>query len=385
MRHGLSAGLILCTLPPTAYAQAEAASLSWGLLALSGLIILLLGLAYLRLWRSRHRELQHQARLVSTLEENNRLFNLIFNASPIGMLVQDEQLRPLRANETLTRILDLPPSTIEELGIPLRDLIVEETVRKEFSKHYERMMQQPMHLHDWEMEIRTPAGRNRWIRLHGQTLVQHDEVKGIVWMVEDITHAYKARQQLEALSRTDPLTGLMNRRAFMERWREEVQRSQRYGYPLTFMLMDLDHFKKLNDEWGHHAGDQVLKWFASQIRNHVRPSDICARFGGEEFAILMPHTDSRAGCATAQKLRQLVSRTPCVLHSGLHIEVSFSAGLAQWHRDKPFEALFHRADEALYAAKQAGRNRVICCHDTSATDAGTSPHEKQAVGGSLGQ
>ena len=165
-----------------------------------------------------------------------------------------------------------------------------------------------------------------------------------------------AMTRLEDVAIRDSLTDLFNRRHFMERIDEEFSRASRRRSPLHLALIDLDHFKQINDTWGHQAGDQVLVRFAETARNTLRRSDLVARYGGEEFVILF--TDGQAS-----DIRQVLERLRASL-SALHFggqpgfTVTLSAGLASWQPGDTVDSLFHRADQALYRAKQAGRNRL---------------------------
>jgi diguanylate cyclase (GGDEF)-like protein len=166
-------------------------------------------------------------------------------------------------------------------------------------------------------------------------------------------------RELEALSRTDALTGLGNRRAFDDVLRQEHARAGRYGLPLSLVLFDLDHFKRLNDLHGHPAGDHALRAFAQLARAAFRECDSLYRYGGEEFAALLPHTAPEGAADAARRLLAALEATPLAAGSAL-VKLTCSAGVAS---AAPGEVragnLIARADAALYRAKREGRNRVV--------------------------
>ncbi len=171
----------------------------------------------------------------------------------------------------------------------------------------------------------------------------------------------KLRQRLQEKHEQavrDPLTGLHNRLAYDERVMQEFARWKRYGQPMVLMMIDVDHFKHVNDTYGHKAGDKALVLIADQLRNHLRESDFLARFGGEEFVVLMPETDLESAVVAAEKLRAAVEK--CQFHyQNTQVSITFSAGLAQLCKNDNPESLFQRADEAMYRAKEAGRNQCL--------------------------
>lgn len=155
----------------------------------------------------------------------------------------------------------------------------------------------------------------------------------------------------------DPLTALPNRAAWDDRLQLEVARQQRYGGQLLLAVLDVDHFKRINDSFGHLAGDRVLKIIANELRKRLRKTDFIARFGGEEFALLLPETPSEAGLKLLDGLRMGIEG--CPFHfKGARIQVTLSGGLASFAEVDRAEQVFERADQALYRAKGAGRNRV---------------------------
>lgn len=167
-------------------------------------------------------------------------------------------------------------------------------------------------------------------------------------------------QSLE-LAITDPLTGLYNRRFLMTQLTPLAQRAQCGGDPVSVMVIDIDHFKKLNDTYGHDIGDAVLRDFAVRLGTNTRPSDFACRMGGEEFVVIMPRTTGDIGCLAAERLRRSVCASPFVVPGlGTHLDVTVSIGVAASDdSDENVEALLKRADEALYEAKHGGRNRVV--------------------------
>ncbi len=174
----------------------------------------------------------------------------------------------------------------------------------------------------------------------------------------DVTRADNRR--LEALATTDPLTRVLNRRALLDRLATELDRSRRYSSSLTLLLIDVDHFKQINDTSGHQAGDNVLRQLASLLEADVRKVDIVARYGGEEFVIILPETSNPGGLAFAERLCERIAAQPFDAGGGRAVHLTVSIGIATFpsqHVDST-EELFARADEALYRAKSGGRNQV---------------------------
>ncbi len=185
-----------------------------------------------------------------------------------------------------------------------------------------------------------------------------DKVIGSVVVFKDITERKRAEEELQRLAVTDPLTGLPNRRHFLQIAEKETAWSLRYKHPLSVIVMDLDHFKKVNDVHGHAKGDEVLVEIANVCLNAVRGSDVFARFGGEEFAALLPMTTLSQSEALGHRLRHLVAEAGVKSDEGM-VRVTASFGVAQFIADdEEIEQSLARADKALYEAKEAGRNRV---------------------------
>lgn len=164
--------------------------------------------------------------------------------------------------------------------------------------------------------------------------------------------------RVRLLSLTDELTGLPNRRAFLRRLEDEVARVQRYGFPLTLALIDLDKFKEVNDKYGHAGGDEVLRVYSKNILSIFRHHDLVARYGGEEFAVLLPNTESEGAMRALTKVKNRCAETRWQSNAAVVSVPTFSAGLALYKPGETSTAFVERVDKALYRAKRLGRNRV---------------------------
>ena len=168
-----------------------------------------------------------------------------------------------------------------------------------------------------------------------------------------------AQQALELLATRDSLTELYNHRTLRELGQAELLRSRRMDRAMTLLMFDIDHFKSVNDTYGHAAGDKVLKLLGQQALQTCRAMDVVARMGGDEFVILLPETDGDKALVVAERLRQMVAQNCCDWEAG-QIKVTLSIGLAELTpEDQEFESLLRRADDALYEAKRTGRDRLI--------------------------
>lgn len=173
--------------------------------------------------------------------------------------------------------------------------------------------------------------------------------------VEDEYHA-----EMRRLISSEPLTGLYNKRFFVERAASEVARSRRYANVFSLVLFDVDHFKAVNDTYGHIAGDVVLKGIGQLVKGLVRESDVAARWGGEEFAVLAPEVGAAGARVLAEKLRRAVGAHEFTGAHGV-VRVTISAGVSEWNpkQHDGWDDLVREADERLYKAKRGGRNQVV--------------------------
>jgi len=167
----------------------------------------------------------------------------------------------------------------------------------------------------------------------------------------------RLRTELRHAASTDPLTGLLNRNEFHQRLVTEVKRAERHGHPLSLVLLDIDDFKACNDTCGHAAGDQVLRTLATVIKDSIRAEDVAGRYGGDEFMILLPHTDDRGAHAVADALRKRFNERLFTTDGAIY-KVTLSAGVAAQGREPSATLIMRKADRALFQAKQAGKNQV---------------------------
>ncbi len=191
------------------------------------------------------------------------------------------------------------------------------------------------------------------------TCVKGDRIGKII-TISDITAQVNLLRKMEWLATTDELTELNNRRSFFQRATMEMERARRYDRPISFILLDLDHFKRINDSYGHAAGDLVLTETARRIRRSIRDTDIAGRYGGEEFAVCLPETRQHTAENLAERLRAIIADSP-IEYGDKELSITASFGIIG--RDKideeTVENLFAKADKALYMAKEKGRNLCV--------------------------
>jgi diguanylate cyclase (GGDEF)-like protein len=178
---------------------------------------------------------------------------------------------------------------------------------------------------------------------------------GFIYLTQQLN---LTEQKMRVLATTDGLTGVLNRRYFFERGQNELERSLRYGHELSMLILDIDHFKQVNDRFGHQAGDFVLGELAELADQSIRSTDLLGRYGGEEFIMILPEADLESAQAVAERLRQKIEKHKFVFDEQT-IQITISIGVSSWtNPDTELDDLISRADRSLYAAKHAGRNRV---------------------------
>ena len=176
--------------------------------------------------------------------------------------------------------------------------------------------------------------------------------------INDISERKMMEEELQRLATTDTLTGILNRRQFIILAEQGVERSRRYGRTLALLLYDIDHFKQVNDTFGHQAGDIVLRELAKLVHEQLRRNDIEGRVGGEEFAVLLPETTISEAVVLAERIRGIIENFAINIgETSLHITASFGVTAVK-ETDVALDSIYKRADSALYEAKNAGRNRV---------------------------
>ncbi|MCP4377994.1 MAG: sensor domain-containing diguanylate cyclase [bacterium] len=186
---------------------------------------------------------------------------------------------------------------------------------------------------------------------------QNDQLQKMLKALEESREEVRRQNEnLQILATQDPLTGCLNRRSFLEKTEAGFDEARRYGYDISFIMVDVDHFKSVNDRYGHAVGDEVLKGVSAALSSTLRSCDSVCRYGGEEFCILLPHTGLEGAAKTANNCRKTIESLDC---SGVSVTASFGVSSVKAGREEPQDIL-SRADKALYSAKEGGRNRVVC-------------------------
>jgi diguanylate cyclase (GGDEF)-like protein/PAS domain S-box-containing protein len=324
--------------------------------------------------RANEREI---ARAATTLAERERFIRMVTDNIPGMVAYWNLDMRCEYANKAY---LERFGRTWEQMhGITLRELLGEELFAKS-EPHVRAALRGEPQVFERPL-ARADGGA-------GHTLARYipdadnGVVRGFYVLVSDVTELKTAQAELErrvrelhVLAATDPLTGIGNRRSFLDRAREEFIRSTRYGTPLAFLMIDVDHFKAVNDTYGHEAGDRLLAVLAATLRDALRTTDHVGRLGGEEFGALLIESSPAQSGLTAQRLLEAL-RNACVLaDSGESVCYTVSIGMAQrGDGTDSVEDLMRRADTALYHAKKTGRDR-ICSYETCVAGAADTPPE----------
>ncbi len=278
---------------------------------------------------------------------------LAFEESPEGMLVADAENRVTAANPAAARLLGLAPEDLRERGV-CDFLGGAEPCRECF---FRRVILQGETVRDLEQTVALAGGGRRQLFVSASPIAAGEgRARGAVYLLRDAAGVKVIDQRLREEAATDPLTGLANRRALDRALAVEIARARRHARGLALLLIDVDEFKKYNDAHGHPAGDELLKTLAKILTVDSRPEDLAARWGGEEFVLLLPEADAAAARAKAERLREEVASWPFP-GGPVTVSVGLSA-LSRHDRHSGSAELLKTADEALYAAKRAGRNRV---------------------------
>jgi diguanylate cyclase (GGDEF)-like protein/PAS domain S-box-containing protein len=290
------------------------------------------------------------------LRDSEERLSLAMSGAKLGFWDWELRRRSFTFSDSAARLLGYAPGEVAE---SLRAIM--ELVHRKDRGELERRMQ--AHLDgfsdDFEMDLRMQrkSGGYTWINIRGRVVTRdpHDEPERLAGTFMDISERKRLESRLNELATTDGLTGAFNRRHGQEWLEAAVQTAQRLNHPLGFVLLDIDHFKQVNDRFGHDAGDDVLQALAGLLRKRIRRTDAVARWGGEEFAVVLPGTDENGTRRFAEELLAAIRElsTP----DGQPITASLGAVVFQ-----PGESageLVKRADRLMYRAKQSGRDRVV--------------------------
>jgi diguanylate cyclase (GGDEF)-like protein/PAS domain S-box-containing protein len=297
-------------------------------------------------------------RVEQALRRSGENLRIVLGAAPVALVLtrlRDQHV--VLANERCAALFDIPLE--EVVGQRTRDYYVNPEERDEIIGQ----LSEHGALDSRLVRLKKRGGQEFWAEMSAR-IVELDGQRCSLVGIFDVTAQKALEDQLRALATYDSLTGATNRRYFVELAQNERERSLRHGSPMSLCLFDADHFKSINDNHGHVAGDHVLTAIAQSAKSVLRTSDVLGRLGGEEFAILLPNTDLPGALVVAERVRAAVAAGEVQNGDvGLDeprapIRVTISLGVAQLRGDEPSETLMKRADRALYAAKDLGRDRV---------------------------
>lgn len=296
------------------------------------------------------RDISARKKVQEDLEKSRKRYLELAEDAPVGILSCDSNGNIIFVNKRVLEILGSESiretKKINLLNFPL-------LVKHGFSKKLEECIQNKDPVM-FEINYESKWGKKVWLRIHIRPQVNKNIVTGAQIIIDDIAEVKQLEKKLFLLSITDPLTNVYNRRYFIKRLKEEIGRAKRAGSSFSIIMMDIDYFKSINDSFGHNSGDLVLKKIMAKIANKIRKIDVLARWGGEEFIILLPETKQNEAAIMAERLRQCLCRID-IPDVG---SVTASFGVADYSFGDTVNKIVHKADIMMYKAKSAGRNCV---------------------------
>ncbi len=285
------------------------------------------------------------------MEDDLFLSNQILSTVQHPMAILDDQENFRRVNDAFISVFSPGRSDLE--NVKFSDIVFNEKYGEIISQQFKEAKKgSSIDSQSW---YTLPNLGERFLRIHIYPLFSgRQTISGLVFHAMDLTEMKLMEEKLHQLSITDTLTGLFNRNHFQTLSETEMSRSARYGIPLSFIMFDIDHFKRINDTYGHDNGDVVLKAIADLVRRKVRDTDSLFRWGGEEFILMLPHTTSNEAVVLAERIRLDIEQ---IVHEGIG-KVTCSFGVTAYRGREPGQVLFNRLDGLLYESKNSGRNRV---------------------------
>lgn len=296
--------------------------------------------------------------ILEFIKSNRNLLDLITDLVPIPLFIKDRSGLYIDCNSAFSKFLSI--SREEIIGKSVYDIWSKDEA--DVFRSQDNALFEQGGLQIYEAKISSANGIQHLVQLHKQVFTDSSGiVTGFLGAIVDITEKKKLENALAQQAATDELTGLPNRREGLARLEILYKDSEKTNRPYCIAMGDIDHFKQVNDQYGHNNGDLVLKAFSHLAMASIRSSDVCFRYGGEEFVILLPETSLEDGFDIVERLRKAWSCTEISLSDSQVIHSTISFGLVQFPIDGiAYEQMLPASDRALYDAKNSGRNKTVC-------------------------
>jgi len=284
-------------------------------------------------------------------------FLSILESVNFGVLVESEERTIVLVNDKFLEMFQVPVSSREFMKIDCEaaaqgakvffkneDYFIE-SIHEILSKQ-EQILDQLLEMKD-----------GRFLERDYYPVFVENKYRGHAWLYKDVTAKHLLQDELEKMATIDELTKIYNRRKFHEEYNHHLRLGARYSRPLTLLMADVDNFKGINDNYGHHAGDNVLRKISSVMSSNKRDVDVLGRWGGEEFIMLLPETKIDKAKIVAERIRHAVEISKV---EGVDSTITLSIGIAEFIDNDDDVSILRRADDALYEAKRNGKNAVVC-------------------------
>lgn len=293
------------------------------------------------------------------LREREEQLRFVLEGSELGFWDWNLETQSVKRNERWAIMLGYTYEEIQQTTQQWTDFIYPDDRERAWASIKDVLEGRSL-IHKIEYRMLHKEGGYRWI-LDQAKVMQRDINGNPIRMCgthTDITERKNLELELERQAHIDYLTGINNRRHFMTLANNELKRDKRHHHDLSLLMFDVDHFKAINDQYGHQVGDLVLQKLVIECRGHLRTEDIFGRIGGEEFAVLLPETGIEAAIEVAERLRMITANTFLVLENGKSLHVTISVGVTSCSCIDDIDLLLSQADKALYNAKNSGRDKV---------------------------